>query len=102
MFALLRILRAWLGSDRIRISPQEAKLLRLTPGACICIGGVTYTVESRTVGDPSCATVAYHCRGIDAEMDLIATIAEDGTIQARTATGNSVKWAPVEEIECFG
>ena len=101
MFELFRILRVWLNNDRIRVSPREAKLLRLTPGACIRIGDAAYTVEYRTACNNGGATVVYHCRGIDAEMDLVATIADDGSIQATMTTDNRMKAIAGEDVECF-
>jgi hypothetical protein len=70
------LFRAWWYRDQIRSSPREGKLLRLAPGAILCVRGDTVEVESRDLIEaPEGAVLRYHCRGDDSRSELWVTAA---------------------------
>ncbi|MEO8496092.1 MAG: hypothetical protein ABI614_13560 [Planctomycetota bacterium] len=69
------LLRAWWRQDRIRSSPREGQLLRLAPGAILCIAGCTVEVETRDVIETeSGSIVRYCCRDADSHPELWISI----------------------------
>jgi len=70
------LFRAWWYRDQIRCSPREGKLLRLAPGAILCVSGSTMEVEARHVIDTAEGSVLkYRCRGEDTRSELWVTVA---------------------------
>jgi len=56
-----RLLHSWWRGDRIRVSPEEGRLLRLRPPCWLLIDGATVEVVGRTVPDAG-RRVLYSCR----------------------------------------
>ncbi|MBC8351356.1 MAG: hypothetical protein H8E66_05185 [Planctomycetes bacterium] len=70
------LFRAWWYRDRIRSSPREGKLLRLSPGAVLCANGSTVEVQQRDVIETSQGSVLrYRCCGDDSPSELWVTFA---------------------------
>ena len=70
------LFRAWWYQDQIRCSPREGKLLRLVPGAIVCVSGNTLEVEMRDVVETAEGSVLrYRCRGDDLRSELWVTVA---------------------------
>lgn len=68
------LFRAWWYRDRIRCSPREGKLLRLAPGAILCVAGRTIEVETRDVMEQNRgAILRYRCRDSDSRPELWVT-----------------------------
>ncbi|HRX81492.1 MAG TPA: hypothetical protein P5307_20625 [Pirellulaceae bacterium] len=68
------LFRAWWYRDQIRSSPREGKLLRLAPGAILCVSGNTVEVETRDlVETPEGSVLRYRCRGDDCRPELWVT-----------------------------
>lgn len=69
------LFRAWWQKDRIRSSPREGKLLRLAPGAILCIAGKTIEVETRDVIESSEGSILrFRCRDADTHIELWITV----------------------------
>lgn len=47
MATLWQTLCDWWAHDRVRASPREGALLRLTPGSCLVIGGQSAVITAR-------------------------------------------------------
>lgn len=72
---VVSLFRAWWRQDRIRSSPREGKLLRLAPGAILCIAGRTIEVESRDVIETGQGSILrYRCRDTDICPELWITL----------------------------
>lgn len=70
------LFRAWWYRDQIRCSPREGKLLRLAPGAILCVSGITVEVETRDIIDTAEGSVLrYRCRGDGSRSELWVTVA---------------------------
>ncbi len=73
--ALLDCLRAWWQVDRIRVSPRDGSLLRLSPHCLVVIGGQTFEIAHRVVGqDADGAFVDYDLRGEDGSARLFVRL----------------------------
>ena len=72
---VLSLFQAWWRRDRIRSSPREGKLLRLAPGAILCIAGKAVEVEMRDVIETADGSVLrYRCRDTDSYPELWITL----------------------------
>ncbi len=59
---LLELAKSLIKQDRIRVSPSEGRLLRLSPSCVLTIGSETVRIVSRTVRDtPDGPSVSYEC-----------------------------------------
>ena len=71
----------WWQQDRIRSSPRQGQLLRLAPGAILCVQGRTIEVEQRDVFETQHGRrVRYGCAGTDARSELWIQIEGTPTI----------------------
>ena len=56
------ILTRWWRTDRVRVSPRDGELFRLTPDAVVIIRGVQYQIVGRRlVSLPGGAAIVYDC-----------------------------------------
>ena len=85
MRELVRVFHSWWRTDRIRVSRDEGRLLRLDPGAVIALEGCRLLITRRTTDRRDGHRVLYDCRGET----------EDSTLEvALDAAGNrpSITW----------
>src|SRR5690349_17484309 len=113
---LLRALRRWAMSDRVRASPREGKLLRLEEGVCVRIRGVSAQVTGRTVNHRAtssssfgnvggAAEVEYTCRTVTGAIRLhVRTDVEGSDLRVSIRGLDGVGEAEVrpDDIEIFG
>ncbi|MFM9963230.1 MAG: hypothetical protein ACKV2Q_18635 [Planctomycetaceae bacterium] len=73
--ALLDCLRSWWRVDRIRTSPAEGRLLRLHPPCFVVIGGRSFEVAHRVVGqDAEGPFVDYNIHSSDGPARLLVRL----------------------------
>ena len=73
--AFLDCLRAWWHVDRIRVSPRDGSLLRLAPHCLVVIGGQTFEIAHRAVGqDADGAFVDYSLLGTNGPARLFVRL----------------------------
>ena len=73
--AFLDCLRAWWQVDRIRVSPRDGSLLRLAPHCLLVIGGQSFEIAHRAVGqDADGAFVDYSLRGTNGPARLLVRL----------------------------
>ena len=71
------LFRAWWYRDQIRSSPREGKLLRLAPGAILCVDGNTIEVLSREVIETTGGSILrYHCCGDKSHSELWVSVSQ--------------------------
>ncbi len=70
--AFLDCLRAWWRVDRIRVSPRDGSLLRLSPHCLVVIGGQSFEIAHRIVGhDVAGPFVDYDLHGENGSARLL-------------------------------
>ena len=73
--AFLGCLRAWWQVDRIRVSPRDGSLLRLSPHSLVVIGGQSFEIARRVVGqDADGAFVDYDLHGENGSARLLVRL----------------------------
>lgn len=73
--AFLDCLRAWWRVDRIRASPRDGSLLRLSPHCLVVIGRQSFEIAHRIVGqDADGPFVDYDLRGDDGSARLLVRL----------------------------
>ena len=97
------LLRAWWHRDRVRPSPREGKLLRLAPGAILCVAGRTIEVHRRDVIETdggAILRVADQGPGIDAEDQdrIFDRFVRGRRAQATHVRGSGIGLALVKHI----
>ena len=76
---VVRLVVGWWRGDRVRVSPEEGRLLRLEPPCFVVVAGRPAEVLSRTLGhDPGGAFVAYECRSAGGSCRLRIGLGADG------------------------
>ena len=76
--SLLDLLRAWWRVDRIRVAPSDGRLLRLRPNGFVTIGGGTFEIARRVVGqDAGGPFVIYECQATGISAQLIVRLAAE-------------------------
>ena len=97
---VVSLFRAWWHRDRIRSSPREGKLLRLAPGAILCIAGKTIEVESRDVIETDEGSILrFRCRDADSHPELWITVQAIPIIA--WSCGDDERDLAVDEIEVW-
>lgn len=91
--ALLDLLRAWWSVDRIRVSPNEGRLLRLDAGALLTIEDRAVEVLGRRIRrQPAGAVIAYDCRTPSGAARLLIRQPRDGgDLSAQWSEGGTVR-----------
>lgn len=73
--SVIELCRSVLKQDRVRISPSEGRLLRLSPPCVLTIGRRTVRIVSRAVSETvSGPIVTYECETDAGEADLIVRL----------------------------
>ena len=73
--ALLDCVRSWWRVDRIRASPREGRLLRLHPPCFVVIGGRSFEIAHRVVGqDAEGPFVDYNVRSQEGSARLLVRL----------------------------
>ncbi len=77
------MIRAWWNHDRIRVSPEEGKLLRTQPGDFLVVAGMPIEVVSRTVHEgPLGFDLQLQCREGSRIATLQIQLTLDGTVES--------------------
>lgn len=103
--AISRLVRGWWRVDKVRISPQEGRLLGLQPPCYLHIGEQTVEVIARQalVEDSACAVI-YHCKGEQEQEQCELRVELTGLRQlphVQWSVGSDVRELSVDEIEIF-
>ena len=70
-------MHAWWSKDRVRASPREGRLLRVSLGSILVIRCIRYEVVRRNLlGTPQDAAVRYLCEGPDGPAELRVTASD--------------------------
>lgn len=94
------LFRAWWYRDRIRSSPCEGKLLRLAPGAILCVDGRTLEVQTRDVIETDAGSILrYRCRATDSHPELWVTVQAVPTIA--WSCGDEERDLSVDDVEVW-
>ncbi|MDA1053992.1 MAG: hypothetical protein O3C40_26380 [Planctomycetota bacterium] len=94
------LLRAWWHQDRIRSSPREGKLLRLAPGAILCVHGRTIEVEQRDVFETDQGSILrFRCRDTDSHPELWIQVQPVPIIAWRC--GDDEQYLSADDIEVW-
>ena len=81
--ALIHIAREWLYGDRVRVSPEAGKLLRLRRGSVIIVGAHKAIVAQRLpVQDEPSRVIHYGCRTSDGEAFLQVFYDSEGNVES--------------------
>lgn len=73
--SVIELCRSVLKQDRVRISPSEGRLLRLSPPCVLTIGPRTVRIVSRTVSETASGpTVTYECETDLGPAELIVRL----------------------------
>src|SRR5215475_6028072 len=102
---LVQLIRSWWRADRLRISPREGRLLRISPPAIVRIGSQLFEVVSRTTGEgPAGPYVTYRCSSGDRSCNLLVELAGTSSIAAISLTRDNEEPVQIAEddIEVFG
>lgn len=99
----VRLVVAWWRVDRVRVSPEEGRLLRLEPPCFVVVAGRPAEVLSRTLGrDPGGPFVSYECRHAQGDCRLRVGLTIDGATAAVSWTTDGVERSlRPEEVETF-
>lgn len=74
VLSIVDFLRDWWSKDRVRASPREGRLLRVSPRSVLYIEGTRYEVAERNPVETSRGTVVrYKCNGLDDHVELWVT-----------------------------
>ena len=96
---VLRLVRSWWRSDRIRIGPAEGRLLRLQPGALVSIRGqLVKLVQRREWFEEGGARVEYLCEGEDGEVAISAGGGSERGVQVRCRLMEASVFVPAEDV----
>ena len=100
---LWRLLQSWWGCDRIRVSPREGRLLRLTQGSILVIEGETASILARAVeNDPHRRCVRYRCQTTEGRALLEVWWSQQGDITClRWHFQGQIRELHEEEIEVY-
>jgi hypothetical protein len=98
------LLRSWWQVDRIRVSPNAGRLLRLRPGNIVCIADRDIEVVSRSVSQsPSGPSICYRCRSADGSAQLCVTPIVCGAGERITWKEKAVERSlTADEVEVWG
>ena len=97
--AFLDCLRAWWRVDRIRASPRDGSLLRLSPPCLVVIGGQSFEIAHRIVGqDVAGPFVDYDLRGEDGSARLLVRLTIETSQSVIRWIGPDGEW-PLDETE---
>lgn len=100
--SLRDLFRAWWRVDRIRISPREGRLLRLTPPCLLEYDREIWLVESRAVGTGTTGSyVSYRCSGEGRHALLTVTPASAGREQALWIANGACQAVSADEFEVY-
>lgn len=100
---LVRLVAEWWRVDRIRVSSDEGRLLRLQPPCLVVVAGRPAEVLSRIVGHDAGGTfVAYDCRGVQGMCRLRVGLVDDRAASDVSWTADGVqRQLHVGEVETF-
>ncbi len=100
----VRLLCSWWRADRVRIHPDEGRLLRLALPCIIRIGGrYGQVVRRRTGQTPAGPYIAYHCEIEGDPCELrVQPIGKRGTVAVRWRERGAEREMDAQEIEVFG
>lgn len=72
--SLLDLIQAWWSKDRVRASPREGRLLRISPGSVLIVDGAKYEVLRRGAIDTAeDSVVRYYCECNQKSAELCVT-----------------------------
>lgn len=100
----VRLVQAWWRADRIRVSPNAGRLLRIAPRCVISVQGQAATVVTRTVSQgPSGSRVSYQCDNCAGRARLCVEVGPRGGI-TRVIWIESSREIPLseDEVEVWG
>lgn len=94
---------SWWRVDRLRISPREGRLLRISPPAILRIGSRLLEVVSRNVGENAAGPfVAYECRCGEEVSELwVAPVSHCHTTAIRWQHAGRDEWLDADEVELY-
>ncbi|HEX3658867.1 MAG TPA: hypothetical protein VHV55_23945 [Pirellulales bacterium] len=97
------LVRRWWASDRIRLSPDEGRLLRLEPGSILVIEGRPVEVLERRAGEAAAGPyVEYRCRGSGVQGRLrVAPLGPDHCLRADWLEAGHSHGLPPVAIEVY-
>jgi hypothetical protein len=100
---LIDLIRSWWRVDRIRASPREGRLLRLSPPCILCIDAVLVEVHERVVGQTVTGPyVRYDCIGPDGRSELwVMPRGRDQTPEIHWIQGPTRRVLSEADIEAF-
>jgi len=100
---MAELVRSWWRVDRIRVSPREGRLMRLTPDSWLEYEGEMWRVESRSVGTgPAGDFVTYRCSSEGRTGVLSVSPSADGRELIRWEISQRVVDATPDEFEVWG
>jgi len=101
---LTRLVTAWWNVDRVRVSPDEGRLLRLASPSVVVVEARPAEVLSRTVGQSAAGPfVLYDCRGVRGTVQLRVLPLGPGQMPQVTVIENGVERSiPAASIDVFG
>ena len=99
---MLELVREWWRVDRVRASPFEGRLLRLSPGAIVCVGGKNYQVTGRAVIEAEDETIVrYHCVGVCENGRLLVRLNRRGSHSLEWIGETSILDITEHDVEVF-
>ena len=100
---LWALLLAWWSDDRVRVSPNAGRLLRLRVDAIIKVDGEPMRVTHRNmVSDEHGSWVAYRCEGVEQNSEIWVAPAGHGAVVIRRVDLHGGFALAPERVEIFG